>query len=182
MLSAISVIFSAPPYNFSTAGVGYMAVGPFVGNVFGSLYGGPLSDWSIRWLARRNGGVFEPEMRLYILMPPTLIMSAGLIVFGWMAGEVGALATALCTPRPPTNRQQGMHWIYPSIGGAMFAFGLGSYGDIAFTFVIDSYRDVRDPSPRSCRSLFPADPRTPLDSLLRRPSSSWPSSATPSLL
>lgn len=149
MLSTISVIFSAPPYNFSTAGVGYMAVGPFVGNVFGSLYGGQLSDWSIRWLAQRNGGVFEPEMRLYILMPPTLILSAGLIVFGWTAGEVGALATALCTPRPLTNRRQGMHWIYPSIGGAMFAFGLGAYGDIAFTFVIDTYRDVRDPFRRA---------------------------------
>ena len=105
ILSAISVIFSAPPYNFDTAGVGYMAVGPFVGNIFGSLYGGPLSDLSIRWLARRNGGVFEPEMRLYILMPPTLVLSAGLVVFGYTAGEVGAPATALCTPRPLTNRR-----------------------------------------------------------------------------
>lgn len=104
MLSAFSVVFSAPPYNFDTAGVGYMAAGPFVGNIFGSLYGGPLSDLSIRWFSRRNGGVFEPEMRLYILMPPTLILSAGLIVFGHTAGEVGALAAALCTLQPLTNR------------------------------------------------------------------------------
>lgn len=35
-----------------------------------------------------------------------------------------------------------MHWIYPSVGGAFFAFGLGANGDIVFTFVIDSYRDL----------------------------------------
>jgi MFS family permease len=124
LLNGTSIVFSAPPYNFSTAGVGYMALGPFVGNLFGALYGGPLSDWSITYFAkRRNGGVFEPEMRLYILLPPCLFMSGGLAMFGATAG-------------------MGMHWIYPSIGGAFFAFGLGATGDIAFTFVIDTYRDV----------------------------------------
>jgi hypothetical protein len=38
---------------------------------------------------------------------------------------------------------QGMHWIWPSIGGALFGFGLGSISDAALTLVIDSYRDVR---------------------------------------
>jgi hypothetical protein len=38
-----------------------------------------------------------------------------------------------------------MHWIYPSIGGAFFAFGLGANGDISFTLVIDTYREVCDP-------------------------------------
>ncbi len=37
---------------------------------------------------------------------------------------------------------QGMHWIYPSIGGAFFGFGLGSIGDQSLTIIIDSYRDV----------------------------------------
>ncbi|KAK8069997.1 major facilitator superfamily transporter [Apiospora phragmitis] len=123
MLTSTSVIFSAPPYLFTTQGVGNMSLGPLVGNIFGALYGGPVSDWSIKRFARRNGGVFEPEMRLWILMPPTLFMAGGLCMFGVTAG-------------------QGMHWIYPSIGGAFFAFGLGSYGDIAFTLVIDTYRDL----------------------------------------
>ncbi|KAK6850987.1 hypothetical protein PG987_000621 [Apiospora arundinis] len=123
MLTSTSVIFSAPPYNFTTQGVGNMSLGPLIGNIFGALYGGPVSDWSIKRFARRNGGVFEPEMRLWIVMPPTLFMAGGLCMFGVTAG-------------------QGMHWIYPSIGGAFFAFGLGSYGDIAFTLVIDTYRDL----------------------------------------
>jgi hypothetical protein len=38
-----------------------------------------------------------------------------------------------------------MHWIWPSIGGALFGFGLGSISDAALTLVIDSYRDVSTP-------------------------------------
>ncbi|RKL21207.1 hypothetical protein BFJ68_g2476 [Fusarium oxysporum] len=102
-MQIISIVFSAPPYSFTTAGIGYMALGPFVGNIFGSIYGGPLADWTVVRLARRNGGVYEPEMRLYPL---------------------------------------GMHWIYPSLGGAFFAFGLGANGDITFTLIIDTYREL----------------------------------------
>jgi hypothetical protein len=40
-----------------------------------------------------------------------------------------------------------MHWIYPSVGGALFGFGLGSIGDASLTLVIDSYRDVSTPVP-----------------------------------
>ena len=35
-----------------------------------------------------------------------------------------------------------MHWIYPSVGSAFFAFGLGAIGDISFTLIIDTYRPV----------------------------------------
>lgn len=35
-----------------------------------------------------------------------------------------------------------MHWIYPSIAGVFFGFGLGSISDAALTLVIDSYREV----------------------------------------
>ena len=38
--------------------------------------------------------------------------------------------------------KQGMHWIFPSIGGALFGFGLGSISDAVLTIVIDSYREV----------------------------------------
>lgn len=53
-----------------------------------------------------------------------------------------------------------MHWIYPSIGGAFFGFGLGSIGDATLTLVIDSYRDVyffqtREASIDCVTNLFP---------------------------
>lgn len=89
-LTATSVIFSSPPYNFSTAGVGYMNLGPFVGNVLGSIYGGPFADWLVVRLARRNGGIFEPEMRLYPLILTVITMAGGLVMFGLTADRVSA--------------------------------------------------------------------------------------------
>lgn len=37
---------------------------------------------------------------------------------------------------------QGMKWIYPSVGGGIFGFGVGSICDISLALVIDSYREV----------------------------------------
>jgi hypothetical protein len=38
---------------------------------------------------------------------------------------------------------QGLHWIWPSVAGALFGFGLGSISDACLTLVIDSYVEVR---------------------------------------
>lgn len=32
-----------------------------------------------------------------------------------------------------------MHWIYPSVGSAIFGFGLGGLSDVALCVTIDSY-------------------------------------------
>lgn len=37
---------------------------------------------------------------------------------------------------------QGMHWIYPSVGSALFGFGIGGLGDVALCVLIDSYQAV----------------------------------------
>ncbi|OQD70557.1 hypothetical protein PENDEC_c022G05018 [Penicillium decumbens] len=121
--SVLSLVLPLPPYNFTPAQIGFMSLGPFIGNLIGSLYGGVLSDWSIQFFSRRNKGFYEPEMRLYILHFPALIMAGGLIMFG---------ATV----------SRGMHWVYPSIAGVMFGFGLGSVSDAVLTLVIDIYRDI----------------------------------------
>ncbi|KAJ5675541.1 hypothetical protein N7462_008438 [Penicillium macrosclerotiorum] len=121
--SVLSLVFPLPPYNFTPEQIGFMSTGPFIGNAIGALYGGFLGDRSILFFARRNKGFYEPEMRLYILHLPALAMAGGLIMFG-------------------VTISRGMHWIYPSVGGALFGFGLGSIGDASLTLVIDSYRDI----------------------------------------
>ncbi|KAJ5096013.1 hypothetical protein NUU61_005369 [Penicillium alfredii] len=121
--NVLSLVFPLPPYQFTPEQIGFMSLGPFVGNVLGGIYGGVLGDWLIVYFSRRNRGLYEPEMRLYILHLPALAMAGGLIVFG-------------------TAISRGMHWIYPSIGGALFGFGLGSISDSALTLVIDSYREI----------------------------------------
>ena len=148
--TVISLVFPLPPYNFNPAEIGYMSVGPFVGNLIGSFYGGFFGDWSILFFSKRNKGYYEPEMRLYILHLPALAMAGGLIMFGATIARVSLLACLTSFGNKLMKSNQGMHWIYPSIGGALFGFGLGSISDAALTLVIDSYRDVR-----ICRFLVP---------------------------
>ncbi|KIW45113.1 uncharacterized protein PV06_03527 [Exophiala oligosperma] len=117
------IIFSAPPYLFTASGLGNLLLGPLVGTIIGSAYAGILSDRLVVWLAKRNHGVFEPEMRLHLLLPVYFAMGGGLIIFGVTAAH-------------------GLHWIYPSIGGALFGFGFSAMGDITFTMVIDIYYEL----------------------------------------
>jgi hypothetical protein len=80
--SVVSLVFPLPPYLFTPEQIGFMSLGPFIGNLLGSVYGGVLGDWSILFFSRRNNGFYEPEMRLYILHLPALTMAGGLIMFG----------------------------------------------------------------------------------------------------
>ncbi|KAB8244539.1 major facilitator superfamily domain-containing protein [Aspergillus flavus] len=121
--SVIALVFPLPPYEFTPEQIGYMSVGPFIGNLIGSFYGGFLGDWSIKYFSGRNSGYYEPEMRLYILHLPAVALCGGLIMFG-------------------VTIDRGMHWILPSIAGALFGFGLGSISDACLTLVIDSYMEI----------------------------------------
>ncbi|RKL14542.1 hypothetical protein BFJ68_g6505 [Fusarium oxysporum] len=104
--SIISIVFTQPPYNFGTVGVGNMSLGVFIGCILGSAYGA-ISDRAILWFTRKNYGYYEPEMRLQLNHFPA-----------------------------------GMHWIYPSIGSAIFGFGLGGLSDVALCVTIDSYQAI----------------------------------------
>ncbi|OAA78809.1 Major facilitator superfamily domain, general substrate transporter [Akanthomyces lecanii RCEF 1005] len=118
--SSTSIIFSSPPYNFNAAQIGYMSTGLCIGAILGAVYGGYFTDRAMLWFARRNNGVFEPEMRLYLLPLPAVTMLVGLIVNGFTADK-------------------GMHWIYPSIGRVIFGFGNSAATDTFFTIVIDAF-------------------------------------------
>ena len=93
--SVLSLVFPRPPYNFTPEQIGFMSVGPFVGNLIGAIYGGVLGDWSILFFSRRNKGFYEPEMRLYILHIPAIAMSGGLIMFGTTIARVSLHGTHL---------------------------------------------------------------------------------------
>lgn len=70
------------PYNFTAAGVGLMNVAPFVGTVPGVIFGGWLNDKSIIWLSKRNNGIYEPEMRLWMALPFAIICPVGILMLG----------------------------------------------------------------------------------------------------
>ena len=75
-----SPAFSAPPYDFSPASVGFVNFALMIGGIVGLILGGPFSDWVSMTLTRRNRGVREPEMRLMAMIPFLMIGLIGLMV------------------------------------------------------------------------------------------------------
>ncbi|KAL1611892.1 hypothetical protein SLS60_000114 [Paraconiothyrium brasiliense] len=108
-------------YNFTPLQVGLVYVSPFVGGVLGTAVAGKISDLIVRYMARRNDGVYEPEFRLVMAIPITLSTVIGLMGFGWSAEEKD-------------------NWIVPTVFFGVISFGCSLGSTTAVTFVVDSYR------------------------------------------
>lgn len=91
----LAQLFSPPPYLLSPASIGYLSLGPFVGGALGTIILALLSDPFIKWCARRNKGIYEPEYRL---IPCTLgvLSGVGLMLFGHLV-SIGASPYACAT-------------------------------------------------------------------------------------
>jgi len=78
----ISQIFSLPPYNFSVEHVGLTNLSSFVASVLASIVAQPLSDGLAVYMAKRNGGVYEPEFRLPLVLSYLIFTAVGFFVWG----------------------------------------------------------------------------------------------------
>ncbi|EJT70906.1 hypothetical protein GGTG_11929 [Gaeumannomyces tritici R3-111a-1] len=119
----VSPVLSAPPYNFSAALVGSVYAGPIIGAAAASLWSGNAADWLALKLAWRNGGVREPEHRLWVLLLAAIVSSAGLITWG-----VGAY--------------HGVHWVGLVFGLGMLTFGVVTGGSIAVSYNVDCFKEI----------------------------------------
>jgi len=79
----ISGIFSAAPWNFNAAQTGYVGAGPFVGGALGAILTAVAGDPVIKYLGRRNGGVYEPEFRLVFMSIAGVFCGIGMCLFGY---------------------------------------------------------------------------------------------------
>jgi len=59
-----------------------MNLAPFIGHLPGIIIGGYLNDKSIVWLAKRNGGIYEPEMRLWLALPSAILTPGSVLMLG----------------------------------------------------------------------------------------------------
>lgn len=153
MLSVVAVtqatIYPAPPYNFSAASVGLMSLPPAIGAILGSLLGGPLVDFFVVQVAKRRGGIHEPETRIWLFMIPGCGMIVGVLMYGLTIAKVCFLKHDVhCQDSSSSHLVQGEAWIINAIGAGFVGFALGGCGDMALTYVQDSYQYVRHiPSP-----------------------------------
>ncbi|PSN69809.1 major facilitator superfamily transporter [Corynespora cassiicola Philippines] len=111
------------PYSFGVAGIGLMNLAPFVGCVFASVIGGPLTDRYILWRAKRNKGIFEPEMRLHLSLCAIVLCPAGILLYG-------------------LSLAKGYPWMVLAVGYAMYGFGWTLVGDQSLTYLVDCYQDI----------------------------------------
>lgn len=123
MLSeSVSTIYrSADTYHFSAIATGLVYISPFIGGVLGTAVAGKVSDLVVRYIARRNGGIYEPEFRLIMAIPVAISTVIGLMGFGWSAQE------------------RDNFWV-PTIFFGIISFGCCMGSTTAITFAVDSYR------------------------------------------
>ena len=75
---ASSVLFSLPPYNFNASQTGLVSIGPLIGSVISMFLSGRMCDYVSTWFAKRNSGIYEPESRLYLMLPAVILEAGGL--------------------------------------------------------------------------------------------------------
>lgn len=83
----ITGIFQSEGYEYNQQTIGLFYISPFIGGILGSLSAGLISDRLSRFLITRNDGVYEPEFRLFMLIPSTFFTALGLMGFGWSSYE-----------------------------------------------------------------------------------------------
>ena len=119
--SVADIYRSADTYNLSAISTGLIYLSPFIGGILGTAVAGKLSDIVVQFMARRNGGIYEPEFRLVMAIPVALSTAIGLMGFGCSAQS-----------RDP--------WIAPTIFFGAISFGCTLGSTTAISFAVDSYR------------------------------------------
>ena len=77
-----AAIVTAPPYNWPNKTASYVNTGQIVVALIALPLLGNGSDFVIKWKARRNGGVHEPETRLLLLWLPVLVGIISAVIYG----------------------------------------------------------------------------------------------------
>ena len=119
--SVASIYRNPETYNFNAIQTGLVYISPFIGGILGTAVAGKVSDIIVRFLSRRNDGVYEPEFRLIMAGPVMVSTCIGLMGFGWSA-------------------QVRDNYMVPTVMFGVISFGCSLGSTTAITFAVDSYR------------------------------------------
>ncbi|OTB09866.1 hypothetical protein K445DRAFT_71470 [Daldinia sp. EC12] len=120
--SVLAQIFTAPPYNFSVSGVGLVSIASLIGAIVGAFISGPIADWIIKIMSRRNGGIYEPEFRLVLIVITFVLGGMSFFGFGW-------------------SLQEEDPWIAPVIFYGLQYFSVGFMTIAVYGYLTDCHRD-----------------------------------------
>lgn len=121
----LAAIMLGPPLWFNEVQTGYMYTGAFIGALLGFVIAGLLSDSTAKLMTKRNGGIYEPEFRLVLVIPQLVFGCAGLYGFGITAAD--------------TYRYG---WFWPDFCFALEVMGMVLGAVASALYIVDAHRDI----------------------------------------
>ena len=121
----LAAIMLGPPLFFNEVTTGYMYTGAFVGAVIGFLIAGITSDAVPSWLTRLNHGVYEPEFRLFLVIPQLILGCAGLYGFGITS-----------------NNTYKYGWFWPDFFFSLEVAGMVVGAVASACYIVDAHRNI----------------------------------------
>ncbi|KAI1176154.1 major facilitator superfamily domain-containing protein [Nemania sp. FL0916] len=100
------------------ASLNYLSI--FVGSAFAAELATHAIDRLHRNLTAKHEGVAFPEFRIPVMPPATIVLAAGMFLYGWGA-------------------QFELHWIVPNVGAAIFAAGVFVCAIAVNLYMVDTY-------------------------------------------
>lgn len=123
MSTTMSTFLPQAPYNFTPDQVGLMALPRMIGVTLGAILIGPLSDWWIVYRSRRRGGIYDPEIRLFLIIPFLVFIPLGSLMFGM-------------------GLNNHLPWPIIAVGLGIYNTGVVPINSLVITYLTDSYREV----------------------------------------
>lgn len=120
----LAAIFIGPPLFWDEVNTGYAYAGAFIGAVVGFLISSVLSDWSAKYMTRKNSGVYEPEFRIVLVIPQLVFGCAGLYLFGVSAARLSDYS-----------------WVLPVLGFGLEVGGMIIGAVAASLYIVDAHRE-----------------------------------------
>jgi MFS family permease len=102
----------------STGSLNYIA--PCIGYAIGAQICAFLTDRVYRYQVAKNNGVGKPEFRLPIMVPASLLIPIGLLIYGWSA-------------------EYKTHWIVPDFGIALPLMGATIIFQCVSAYLLDTF-------------------------------------------
>ncbi|KAJ5209477.1 hypothetical protein N7449_003856 [Penicillium cf. viridicatum] len=120
LFTTFTIVFDGQ-CGFSSSASGLSFLGSGVGMLVGLAYVGTLSDRKIRIkLEHKETPVPEDRLPMYLTIPGSLTIPAGLFIYGWSTDKV-------------------VHWIVPEIGNATTGFGMIVILMCVQTYLVDAF-------------------------------------------
>jgi MFS family permease len=121
----IAVIFMGPPLFFTELRTGYLYTSAFIGSIIGLVLSGLLSDRINKAMIRWNGGQYEPEFRILLVIPMLLFSAIGLYGFGITAADIARYG-----------------WLIPDVFFGFVIVGMVMGAVAAALYIVDAHREI----------------------------------------